>query len=154
LLWFYIKNTSSEYSGGYFYFKTKYLEHFGVPANKGSEFVELVSDQLIRSKGLENQRKKLLKLLLTVSSSFKVTKILSMWFVMTFEDFLNELKKQKIKFSLSDQAEWMEYFETEKAKALSIQSDIDKTDREIDAMVYELYGLTEEEIAIVEGVTK
>jgi len=28
---------------------------------------------------------------------------------------------------------------------------IDATDREIDRLVYELYGLTEEEIAVVEG---
>ncbi len=28
---------------------------------------------------------------------------------------------------------------------------IEATDQEIDALVYELYGLTEEEIAIVEG---
>jgi hypothetical protein len=29
---------------------------------------------------------------------------------------------------------------------------IDATDRQIDRLVYELYGLTEEEIAVVEGV--
>jgi hypothetical protein len=79
---------------------------------------------------------------------------MSKWYLLSYKDFLKELKKQKIKLSLSEQAEWMEYFEDEKTKALAIQSDIDKTDREIDAMVYELYGLTEEEIAIVEGVTK
>lgn len=45
----------------------------------------------------------------------------------------------------------MEYFESEKAKVEAIQAEIDKTDREIDRMVYDLYGLTEEEIAIVEG---
>jgi hypothetical protein len=32
-----------------------------------------------------------------------------------------------------------------------IQRQIDATDREIDKLVYELYGLTPEEIAIVEG---
>ena len=32
-----------------------------------------------------------------------------------------------------------------------IKSKIDKTDSEIDSMVYELYGLSEEEIAIVES---
>jgi len=32
-----------------------------------------------------------------------------------------------------------------------IQRQIDATDRQIDKLVYELYGLTEEEIAIVEG---
>tara|TARA_B100001057_G_scaffold94968_1_gene91399 strand:+ start:98 stop:247 length:150 start_codon:yes stop_codon:yes gene_type:complete len=30
-------------------------------------------------------------------------------------------------------------------------SDIDKTDKEIDQMVYDLYGLTKEEIEIVEN---
>lgn len=34
-----------------------------------------------------------------------------------------------------------------------IQRDIDATDREIDRLVYELYGLTEEEIRIVEEGT-
>jgi hypothetical protein len=32
-----------------------------------------------------------------------------------------------------------------------IEQQIDRTDRDIDALVYELYGLTDEEIAIVEG---
>ena len=32
-----------------------------------------------------------------------------------------------------------------------LQRQIDSTDRRIDALVYELYGLTEEEIKIVEG---
>ena len=32
-----------------------------------------------------------------------------------------------------------------------IQRQIDATDKEIDRLVYELYGLTEEEIKIVEG---
>ena len=33
----------------------------------------------------------------------------------------------------------------------SIQRQIDATDRQIDRLVYELYWLTEEEIAVVEG---
>jgi len=32
-----------------------------------------------------------------------------------------------------------------------IQRQIDATDRQIDKLVYELYGLTEEDIAVVEG---
>jgi hypothetical protein len=34
------------------------------------------------------------------------------------------------------------------------QRQIEATDRQIEALVYELYGLTEEEIAIVEGAAK
>jgi hypothetical protein len=46
--------------------------------------------------------------------------------------------------------EWMELFEEKKTEVVALQAEIDKTDREIDRMVYELYGLTEEEIRIVE----
>ena len=35
-----------------------------------------------------------------------------------------------------------------------LQRQIDATDRQIDALVYQLYGLTEEEIGIVEGVNE
>jgi len=53
---------------------------------------------------------------------------------------------------LSEQAEWMQYFNEQKQKAQTLKAEIDKTDKEIDKMVYELYGLSEEEIKIVEGV--
>ena len=46
--------------------------------------------------------------------------------------------------------EWMEVFETKKTEAQALKTEIDRTDREIDHMVYELYGLTEDEIKIVE----
>lgn len=45
----------------------------------------------------------------------------------------------------------MELFEDNKKKALELKSQIDQTDKEIDRMVYKLYGLTEEEIQIVEN---
>ena len=50
-----------------------------------------------------------------------------------------------------DEFEWMELFEENKKKALELKSQIEQTDREIDRMVYDLYGLTEEEIQIVEN---
>ena len=36
----------------------------------------------------------------------------------------------------------------------TLQNAVTATDRQIDALVYELYGLTAEEIALVEGDTK
>ncbi len=80
----------------------------------------------------------------------KLPKKLQSWHTLTFAEFVKELKKKKIKLGLAEEAEWEDYFETEKAKALAIQSTIDQTDKEIDQMVYALYGLTEEEIRIVE----
>ena len=44
----------------------------------------------------------------------------------------------------------MEVFDTKKVEAQNLKNQIDKTDKEIDQMVYAVYGLTEEEIKIVE----
>jgi type I restriction-modification system DNA methylase subunit len=84
----------------------------------------------------------------------KVSKKLQRWHEFEFNDILKELKKTKTQLSLSEEAEWMQYFSEQKEKAQTIKSEIDKTDKEIDWMVYELYGLTEDEIAIIERTVK
>ena len=79
---------------------------------------------------------------------------LQSWHQLTYAEFIKELGKKKIRLSLSEEAEWEEYFNQEKQKALELKTKIDATDKEIDRMVYELYGLTEEEIRIVEDSWK
>ena len=79
-----------------------------------------------------------------------MTKKLKDWYLLTFSEFIKELTKQKVKLSLSEESEWEEFFTQESKKVLELKSSIDKTDKEIDMMVYELYGLTDEEIKIIE----
>jgi hypothetical protein len=74
------------------------------------------------------------------------------WYLLTYKEFITELAKKKVKLSLKEEAEWEAYFLEEAKQALELRSEIDKTDKEIDRMVYELYGLTGDEIGIVEGV--
>jgi len=86
----------------------------------------------------------------------KLPKKLQNWHELEFGDFIKELNKaiKKAggeKLSKMDEMEWMEVFETKKVEAQTLKAQIDKTDKEIDQMVYKLYGLSEEEIAIVEG---
>ena len=47
----------------------------------------------------------------------------------------------------------MNFFNEQKEKAQNIKSKIEKTDKEIGQMVYELYGLTGEELKIVENAS-
>ena len=76
------------------------------------------------------------------------------WYTLTFKEFLTELSKKKIRLTLTQESEWETYFLQEQTKAIAIKKQIDFTDKEIDQMVYELYGLTEEEIKIVEESVK
>ncbi|MCK4667778.1 Eco57I restriction-modification methylase domain-containing protein [Candidatus Dependentiae bacterium] len=71
-----------------------------------------------------------------------------------FSKFLKILKDSHVVLNKKDEFELMELFEEQKEKALELKREIDKTDNEINQMVYELYGLTEEEIKIVEDGIK
>ena len=84
------------------------------------------------------------------------------WNELEFADFIKELEKMRkkvakeeeseyIKLSLAEEAEWMQYINQQKQKASELILEIDKVDKEIDGMVYELYGLSEEEVEIVEN---
>ena len=73
------------------------------------------------------------------------------WHLLSYKEFIAELGKKKVKLSLTEEAEWEDYFLQEAKKALEIKATIETTDNEIDQMVYLLYGLTDEEIKVVEG---
>lgn len=81
----------------------------------------------------------------------ELPKKLQDWYKLSYPEFIKELGKKKIKLSLSQEAEWEDYFIVESKKALELKATIDATDKAIDTMVYELYGLSEEEIGVVEN---
>ena len=70
---------------------------------------------------------------------------------MEFVDFLKELKKQKITLKLIEQDEWEEYFNSYRSACFELAKQIAETDREIDFRVYKLYGLTYDEVLIVDS---
>ena len=81
----------------------------------------------------------------------KITTALQSFDQMDFKAFVAELKKQKIKLSLAEQDEWEDYFNQYREECGRLKTQIADSDKEIDQRVYQLYGLTEEEIKIVEG---
>lgn len=81
----------------------------------------------------------------------KMSKKLSAFYELSFDEFLGELTKQKINLKLSEQDKWQEYFDDYKEKITKIKNDIAICDREIDRLVYTLYNLTDDEIKIMEG---
>ena len=80
-----------------------------------------------------------------------MTEKLSAFYKYAFGVFLGELKKQKVKLSLCEQDEWEEYFNGCRQDCTRLLLEIDENDRKINQLVYDLYGLTEEEIAVIES---
>ncbi|MFA7407813.1 MAG: N-6 DNA methylase [Anaerolineaceae bacterium] len=102
VMWFFLMNTGNILRGGYFRFKTKYLEPFPIP--------------IIDLNDSDNRKKHER--------------------MVTFVDHMLTLHKRTPQTPNDKQR---------------LQREIDATDAQIDRLVYELYGLTEEEIKIVEG---
>jgi type I restriction-modification system DNA methylase subunit len=81
----------------------------------------------------------------------KLSKKLETFYTLTWSEFEKELSKNKITLLGVQKEDWLDRFERFKKQALDLKSKIDQTDKEIDRMVYELYGLTEEEIQTVKN---
>lgn len=98
---------------------------------------------------LQEKRGRFLRRMSENLEGVKITTALQQFDQLDFKDFMAELKKQKIKLTLVQQDEWEEYFNHYKAACQALTAQIKATDEEIDAKVFDLYGLTEEEREIV-----
>jgi hypothetical protein len=167
IVWEFLKSICVVRSGGYIEVKPQYFEQIPIPEFKNEEAFEIKAINIIsyvdESQRLDNKFQTYLKQKFQLE---KLIKKLQNWHELAFGDFIKELNKavktsnkQRLKDSLQevptltnkDEFEWLDLFEENKQKAQALQTQINQTDKEIDAMVYELYGLTEDEIKIVES---
>jgi hypothetical protein len=148
-----------ELQGGTREIRKVYFEHFPVPqANEeqtailtqyAKERTQLTSDlQTVSSKFQRTLQRKFTRELAPLA---ELPGKLQNWYLLSYKELIAELGKKKVKLSLSEEAEWEDYFNQESKKAIDLKNRIEAIDREIDQMVYGLYELTEEEIGIVEG---
>ena len=170
ILWYYLSSTGYVLRGGFFTFKTKYLEPFPLPKLKNIDnqipFIQKVNLMLSISKDFLNIENRFQTYLKQKFHLKKLTKKLQNWCDLDFGDFIKELNKaiktinkerlieglhEIESLTKKDEFEWLDLFEDNKQKAQELQTQFNQTDKEIDAMVYELYGLTKEEIEIVEN---
>jgi hypothetical protein len=116
------------------------------------KFLETSAKTLLKlNKDLFDFNQKFLRLLERKFEIRKFSKKLENWQDLSYSDFIKELQKKNIVLSLSEETDWEEFFLVEQKKILEIQNKITSTDKEIDAKVYELYGLSDEEIEIIEN---
>jgi predicted transcriptional regulator len=113
-------------------------------SNKAEEIIKL-------SEVLYTKKIRFLKRLTDNLNIEKPSKKLKSFYDYDFKTFVSELKKKKVILSLTQQDEWEDYFKAYTTEINTLQAEINQIDREIDKMVYELYGLTEDEIKIVES---
>jgi len=132
--------------------KAEYLKKLKFPESIKNTNLEVLANDLSNLKQEHfNLTTHFQNLLLSKFEMDKLSKKLQSWDNLDFKDFLKELKKVKVQLNLSQESEWLQFFEEQKNKANRINSAIEKIETEINQIVYQLYNLTEEEIKIVEN---
>lgn len=151
LINFLFRQISSEIRGGFLRWKRQFVYNLPIPKSYENERISksvlLIMNQINELKELSQKFQR------TIQRKFEIEilpKKLQDWYLLSFADFVKELAKLKIKLTLSQEAEWEDYFVPEAKKMLDIKNEINATDKSIDKMVYELYGLSTEEIEIIE----
>jgi hypothetical protein len=127
-----------------------------IPGDLQQPYIDLADKMLMLNTDFQTLNNKFTKYYSGQFSIDKLTKKLENWYELSFADYIKELNKVIKTFggtqlTKKDEIDWMDLFEDYKSQAQIIKQEIDKTDKEIDRMVYELYGLSEEEIKGVEN---
>ncbi|WP_242521388.1 Eco57I restriction-modification methylase domain-containing protein [Tamlana sp. s12] len=169
LLSFYFRYKANEFDALFPKIKIGEYKDLPIKVNRKilqTPFIESVNIMLHSNSNLFNLCVKFQNYLKQKFELQKLSKKLENWYELEFGDFIKELNKAikannklRVKEGLTDvstltkkdEFEWLDLFEENKKKAQDLQNQINQTDKEIDAMVYELYGLTDDEIAIVEN---
>ncbi|HTK39507.1 MAG TPA: DNA methyltransferase, partial [Patescibacteria group bacterium] len=150
VVWFFLQGICVQRSGGYLEVKPQYFEQIPVPekSEEWSKTMSLKVDEMlsvIKTKHIKNERFK--NLLLSEFDIGRWPNKLNNWWTLDFANFVQALK---LKLSLAQKDELLQVFEKYSVELASLDSKITATEREIDQLVYRLYGLTNEEVAIVE----
>ncbi len=154
IVWLFLTSICVVRNGGYIEVKPQYFEQIPIPPisdELANSLVESVDKMLTLNADLQQKVSRFLRRITETYNLEKTTAALETFYTLNFSDFVKELGKQKVKLTLVQKDELEDYFNAYQAECQALKTEIATTDREIDQMVYALYGLTAEEIGVVEG---
>ena len=151
--WWLVTKFCSQIQNGY-QLIWKYFGQIPVPdCSKNDALSSFANTMLTLNAQLQEKRNRFLRRLKENFEGVKITTTLQTFDELSFAAFVAELKKQKIKLSPMEQDQWEEYFDHYTTACREFTAQITSTNREIDLCVYNLYGLTYEEVKTVDPDT-
>ena len=150
LITYFLNQICPKKLGGYFRYNAKNIA--SIPVIQPSANIRKLADNLVSkiSKDSENKIDLKNKFFTILKHEYQIDKIprkLQKHWELDFDEFVKQLKIKKL--SLDAKSELLDFFEKNKSAILELKTKIDTTDRAIDQMVFDLYGLTEKEVEIV-----
>ncbi len=112
-------------------------------------FIEKADFMLLKNKELQEKLNSSLEFLKNRFALEKINQKLEKFYLLDFVDFKKALNIKKI--SMTDEEDLLNWFKQKSSALLEIKTQIDDCDKEIDNMVFDLYGLDKEERKVVLG---
>lgn len=156
--WFYLSNLAPAVRGGFHELRVQYVEQLPVP-EAGKAARSTIADAAkvlvqVRDKVQQIQRAFARRIpdLSPASTSILSARLKEWWLLQDFTAFRAEIKKTfKADIPLSERSDWEDWFNRDRAKIERLTSEILKAEHEIDVLVYGLFKLTPDEIAVLEA---
>ena len=114
-------------------------------------FIEKSDFMIDKNKQFYEAKNKFIKLIKYKFNLDKISRKLESFYNLNFKEFVNEIQNKNKVMSIEKEAELMEFFEKNKREVLDLVNEISKTEREIDNLVYKLYGITDKEKEVIEN---
>ena len=157
--WYFFVGTTTVFRGGYFRMKNQFVELLPIPDWDDAARIQLAF--LAQTAGeLASQRRNLQSaftrriadLCPPEREAKLTTKLKDWWKLPDFSAFRAEVKKAfKTDIPLAERSDWEDWMTRDRAEILRLDAEIKAKEAEIDAIVYDLFDLTEEEIALLEA---
>ena len=82
----------------------------------------------------------------------KLSRKLEEWWTLSFSDFRDEVKRVfRTEIPVKERGQWETYLAEQGDRVRALSAEIEAAEREIDGIVYRLFDLTGEEIALLEA---
>jgi hypothetical protein len=145
-------------SGGFYQVHGHILEKIPIPSatNKQKEIISNLSEkcQYLAEQRyeLENDFRLDIPKLCPDNRNPKLNNKLKSWWLLDFENFEKEIKKQfKYELDRGQIREWRKNFNDDKQKCQQLSSQLALCEYDLNQQVYNLFGLTSEEIQLLEN---
>lgn len=159
VLWFMLSSMSPPVRGGFHELRVQYVEKLPIPAWNDGARADLVTASEQASKAAQARLKLQTALTRRIPDLCPPerepklnTKLKEWWTLPDFAAFRAEVTKAfKADIPLSERSDWEDWITRDRAEIARLSAEIAKAEAEIDAIVYDLFDLTPDEIALLEA---
>ncbi|MFO1126775.1 MAG: N-6 DNA methylase [Methylocystis sp.] len=157
IAWFVLSAVTNIARGGYLRLRTDFVEKLPIPelSERIRKKLSVLSETSTKAAGERYEiqsavRRRILDL--APPERAKLTGKLGNWHTLTFQEFRAAVKQAfRVDIPLKERADWEAHLAENSARVLGLTTNIEAAEREIDKIVYALFDLTPDEIALLEA---